>query len=85
MPIICNKEENIFVIQTKNSSYVIIENCASGGRRADLSISEYCSRINRSDNQNPRDEIFSWGIHPCEYVKACRGRRSYIQVAELSK
>ena len=58
MPIICNREESIFVIQTKNSSYVIIENCASGGRRADLSISEYCSRINGSDNQNPRDEIF---------------------------
>ena len=59
MPIICNKEENIFVIQTKNSSYVIIENCALGGRRADLSISEYCSRINRSDNQNPRENNYA--------------------------
>ena len=76
MPIICNKEENIFVIQTKNSSYVIIENCALGGRRADLSISEYCSRINRSDNQNPRENnyavFYAKPTLPNKNPKSCR-------------
>lgn len=48
----------IFDFINKKFPNVIIENCASGGWRADLSMSEYCSRINRSDNQDPRDEIF---------------------------
>lgn len=37
--------------------HVIVENCAAGGMRADLSLAHYCSRINRSDNQDPRDEL----------------------------
>lgn len=37
---------------------VILENCASGGLRADLAMTEWCSRINRSDNQDPVDELY---------------------------
>lgn len=37
---------------------VLIENCASGGLRAELGLAKYCSRINRSDNQDPRDVMF---------------------------
>lgn len=37
---------------------VIIENCASGGGRAELGLARYSSRINRSDNQDPRDVMF---------------------------
>lgn len=37
---------------------VLIENCASGGLRAELGLARYCSRINRSDNQDPRDVMF---------------------------
>jgi alpha-galactosidase len=36
---------------------VIIENCASGGLRADLAMMRTCSRVNRSDNQDPLDEL----------------------------
>ncbi len=38
--------------------HVLLENCASGGMRADLSMAEYASRINRSDNQDPRDVLY---------------------------
>ncbi len=38
--------------------HVILENCASGGLRGDISMTEYCMRMNRSDNQDPRDELF---------------------------
>lgn len=37
---------------------VIVENCASGGLRADMTMTKYCVRMNRSDNQDPRDELF---------------------------
>lgn len=37
---------------------VIVENCASGGLRADLAMTNYCSRLNRSDNQDPLDELY---------------------------
>lgn len=47
----------IFAFINEKYPNVIIENCASGGMRADLSFANYCSRINRSDNQDPRDEI----------------------------
>lgn len=36
---------------------VLIENCASGGLRADLSMSKWCARINRSDNQDCIDAL----------------------------
>ncbi len=35
--------------------HVLIENCASGGLRADLSTTQWCGRINRSDNQDAID------------------------------
>lgn len=37
--------------------HVIFENCASGGGRVDLAMSRYFTRINRSDNQDPLDEL----------------------------
>lgn len=37
--------------------HVLIENCASGGLRADLSMSAWCARINRSDNQDCLDVL----------------------------
>lgn len=36
---------------------VLIENCASGGLRADLSMAKWCARINRSDNQDCIDAL----------------------------
>ena len=48
---------DIFAFINEKYPNVIVENCASGGMRADLSFSRYCSRINRSDNQDPRDAI----------------------------
>ena len=36
---------------------VLIENCASGGLRADLSLSKWCARINRSDDQDVMDGL----------------------------
>lgn len=48
---------DIFAFINEKYPNVIVENCASGGMRADLSFSKYCSRINRSDNQDPRDAI----------------------------
>lgn len=36
---------------------VLIENCASGGLRADLGMAKYCARINRSDNQDCIDAL----------------------------
>ncbi len=35
--------------------HVLIENCASGGLRGDLSTTQWCARINRSDNQDTID------------------------------
>lgn len=35
--------------------HVLIENCASGGLRGDLATTQWCSRINRSDNQDTID------------------------------
>ncbi len=37
---------------------VILENCSSGGFRSDLAMSKWCTRINRSDNQDPVDELY---------------------------
>ena len=45
----------VFSYISKKYPNVMIENCASGGQRADLSMSKWCSRINRSDNQDPLD------------------------------
>lgn len=36
---------------------VLIENCASGGRRVDFAMAEFSGRINRSDNQDAVDEL----------------------------
>ncbi len=36
---------------------VLIENCASGGLRADLSMAMRCARVNRSDNQDCMDAL----------------------------
>ncbi len=59
----------IFERINKKYPYVIIENCASGGLRANMSLAKYCSRINRSDNQDPRDALilhhgFSFIMNP---------------------
>lgn len=48
--------------------HVLMENCAAGAGRADLGMSPYFSRINRSDNQDALDvlklhEGFTW-LHP---------------------
>lgn len=48
----------LFEFINTNFPYVIIENCASGGARAELGLAKYSSRINRSDNQDPRDVMF---------------------------
>lgn len=48
---------DIFAFINEKYPNVIVENCAAGGMRSDLSLAHYCSRINRSDNQDPRDEI----------------------------
>lgn len=37
---------------------VILENCASGGLRNDLSVTKWCARTNRSDNHDPVDELY---------------------------
>ena len=37
---------------------VIFENCASGGGRVDFGMHRHFDRINRSDNQDPLDELF---------------------------
>ena len=52
MPIICNKEENIFVIQTKNSSYVIEKN-------KDNSLTEvyWGTRVSRVEDFPTADEV----------------------------
>ena len=47
----------IFERINKNHPNIIIENCASGGLRANMSLAKFCSRINRSDNQDPRDAL----------------------------
>lgn len=36
---------------------VLIENCASGGMRADLAMTKRCARVNRSDNQDCIDAL----------------------------
>ncbi len=36
---------------------LLIENCAHGGGRADLAMTKWCARVNRSDNQDPVDMI----------------------------
>ncbi|MDW7655889.1 MAG: alpha-galactosidase [Bacillota bacterium] len=47
------------ILDHLNNKYpdLIIENCASGGLRADLAMTRYCSRVNRSDNQDPLDML----------------------------
>ena len=59
----------IFERINKKYPNIIIENCASGGLRANMSLARYCSRINRSDNQDPRDALilhhgFSFIMNP---------------------
>lgn len=48
----------LFEFINTNFPDVIIENCASGGGRAEIGLAKYSSRINRSDNQDPRDVMF---------------------------
>ena len=36
---------------------VLFENCASGGLRADLAMTKWCARVNRSDNQDCIDAL----------------------------
>lgn len=47
------------IIEFINRKYphVMIENCASGGLRSDLSMAKWCGRINRSDNQDAIDAL----------------------------
>ncbi len=49
---------SVFRFVKEKYPHVIIENCAAGGMRSELSLGEFCSRINRSDNQDPRDALF---------------------------
>jgi len=37
--------------------YVLLENCASGGGRADYGLGKYSDRVNRSDNSDPIDVL----------------------------
>ncbi len=48
----------IFEHINKKHPKVILENCASGGLRADLKMAEWCTRINRSDNKDPLDMLY---------------------------
>jgi len=41
----------------KKYPHVLIENCASGGLRADLATNQWCGRVNRSDNQDAIDVL----------------------------
>lgn len=41
----------------KKFPHVLIENCAGGALKGDLQMSEWCGRINRSDNQDPVDVL----------------------------
>lgn len=45
----------IFERLNKDFPHVLFENCAAGGCRADLAMSRYFARINRSDNQEALD------------------------------
>ena len=45
----------IFEHINKKFPNVMIENCASGGLRTDLSMTKWCGRINRSDDQDAID------------------------------
>ena len=47
------------LIEFINKKYpdVLIENCAEGGTRSDMSLAKWCGRINRSDNQDPVDVL----------------------------
>ncbi|OGV62778.1 MAG: hypothetical protein A3K19_07580 [Lentisphaerae bacterium RIFOXYB12_FULL_65_16] len=49
---------DIFERLTKAFPNVLFENCASGGGRVDFAMHRYFDRINRSDNQDPLDELF---------------------------
>lgn len=48
----------IFAYLHEKYPEVILENCCSGGLRADLAMDRWCDRINRSDNQDPVDELY---------------------------
>lgn len=48
----------IFSHLREHFPHLLIENCAAGGMRNDISMTQYCVRTNRSDNQDPRDELF---------------------------
>ncbi len=41
----------------KNYPDILFENCASGGLRADLAMTKWCARVNRSDNQDCIDAL----------------------------
>ena len=41
----------------KKYPHVLLENCASGGGRADYGLAKYSDRINRSDNSDPVDVL----------------------------
>jgi alpha-galactosidase len=47
----------IFDRLAKEFPHVILENCASGGGRVDLSMQQWFDRMNRSDNQDPLDAV----------------------------
>ncbi len=47
----------IFAHINEKFPHVMIENCASGGLRADLAMAPYSGRINRSDNQDAIDAL----------------------------
>lgn len=57
---------------------VIVENCAAGGMRSELSLGAYCSRINRSDNQDPRDMLFLHEGFTQLHRSACAGGGCHI-------
>lgn len=52
--------ENLYRIWdriNKKYPHVLLENCASGGGRADYGLGKYSDRVNRSDNSDPVDVL----------------------------
>lgn len=79
---------DIFARLTREFPDVIFENCASGGGRVDFAMQRYFDRMNRSDNQDPLDELalhegFTWanlakmaggGCHISQGMRSINGR-----------
>ncbi len=52
-----NNLYRLFDFINKKHPNVLLENCAEGGTRTDMSMTKWCARCNRSDNQDPIDVL----------------------------